>query len=539
MKNEERNDPSRYRALVREAKAGRGRHPGKLLNEARRLGDPYFASLALFDLSADPRLKLKGAASAAEEALLTAGRVERLWRRAEVLTIIARKVGSWRGREAAQSRDGLLDGILDAVLSMPEGKGLSDGITGCAPRLGCGRLGPLLAKAVVNRGFESTGARAVIRQWVQKCGKEGPAPEDILDALAAVEDGAVRSKLMGYLHLQCKKSERCSDSVATLRAAVETAVTLGKEERLDALRYLAGQSSTGEELEIVAGALEGLDDPASRARLMATLGGSADRAGLGEMAVDWFKDGLKVSSQVEDRRRRGSIRLNLAQGFERCGESELARQAHEAALKDRERRVEKSERGEVPEVAREERSEGPNDLLALYDTYEGGLKPVHLRAVARAAPLCAAFGLDLALMGFPTEDLEGLINAVITDTGVGRGGKYLRELTKQGRVVLVSCTSREPPEDWKKLGLPVATTSHPGEDKRIGMAEAIRLARSQHPLQQVCLIMGLGKRGLPPSLLDAVQHHLELTGRDVPLETCTAMGVIAAEYKNACIDEDL
>ena len=170
-----------------------------------------------------------------------------------------------------------------------------------------------------------------------------------------------------------------------------------------------------------------------------------------------------------------------------------------------------------------------NNILALYDTYEGALKPVHLRSVARAAPLCAAFGLDLALMGFPTENLEDLISKVITETNIGRGGRYLRELVKQGRVVLVACTQKRPPEDWSGLGLPVATTSHPREEKKVGMAEAVLLAKPKHPLKRACLIMGLGRRGLPQSLLDIVPYHLELTGSNVPLETCTVMGVIAQQ----------
>jgi hypothetical protein len=39
--------------------------------------------------------------------------------------------------------------------------------------------------------------------------------------------------------------------------------------------------------------------------------------------------------------------------------------------------------------------------------------------------------------------------------------------------------------------------------------------------------MGLGKKGLPSSLLNKTSYHLELTGQNVSLETCTAMGIIA------------
>lgn len=522
MKHGKGHDPSKYRALVREAKAGKG--IDKLIAEARRLEDPYFVALAMFDLSADKRLELKKAASIAEEALATAGKVERPWRRAELLGIIAKKVGSWRGKNAAKHKEAFLDRILDAVESMPEGKGLSDAIAGCAPRLGCDRLLPLLAKAASNKGFEIDCSKVVLRHWAQKCGSKGPAPDELVDMLEKVKDNAMRSRLFGYLHLQCKRSKISAASTNLLQAAVESALMAVKEERLEVLRYLAGQSSTKKELELVAGAMDRLDEPIEKARLAAALGASAHRAGLEKMALSWFKEGIKVASQIEDRKKRASTALNLARGLEKCGETELAQEAYQMVKhKERKKDVKKTQ---VPEKM------GINHMLALYDTYEGGLKPVHVRAVARAAPLCTAFGLDLALVGFPTDDLDGLVSMVIADTNVGKGGRYLRELVKQGRVALVPCTKHRPPEDWEGVGLPVATTSRPKGDKKVGMAEAVQLARSQHPLRRVCLIMGLGKRGLPASLLDSVQYHLELTGSNVPLETCAAMGVIAQQLRS-------
>jgi hypothetical protein len=395
---------------------------------------------------------------------------------------------------------------------MPEGKGLSDAITGCAPRIGCNRLGPLFEKAVSNKGFEVEGTKAVIRHWAKQCDGEGPAIEDVMEILEKVDNGATRSKLMGYLHLQCRKSKIPSGPVNPLQAAVDTALGAPDEERLDVLQYLAKQSSTKDEIEVVAGGVGGLKDPANGARLLATLGGSADRAGMKEMALEFFTQGLRISSRIENQKEKAKMRKNLTKGLERCG-----------GVKE-----EKSRKKEIKgvKVSLKEKEEG-NDMLALYDTYEGGLKPVHARAVARAAPLCVAFGLDLALMGFPADNLEELVKMVARDTNVGKGGKYLKELLEQDRVVLVPCTKSKPPENWEELGLPVATTSRPSRDKKVDMAKTFELAGKLHPKKRVCLIMGLGKRGLPPSLLDAAPYHLELTGSNVPLETCTAMGVIA------------
>ncbi|MEE8358341.1 MAG: DUF531 family protein [Candidatus Hydrothermarchaeales archaeon] len=545
------HDPSMYRRLIRESKA-RQRRADELLDDARQLRDPYYVSLALFDLSSDPRLDLKDAVSAADGALRTAGDVERLWRRAELLVTICKKIGSWRDKGAVQAREKLLDRALECIESMPEGQGVSDAVTGCAPYLGCERLRPLLARSVLNKGFESEDVKAVIRQWAKGCKKAGPSPDDILDILMDVDDKAVLSRLLGYFYLQCKRSGRPLDSRNPLRAAVETALSLGDEERLGTLRYLAGNASTAEDLEIVAHALDLLDDPALRIGLMTALGGSADKAGFVELSLNWFREGFRMSSQVLDVHRRASIRMNLAKGFIRCGEDDEAQRIYQVALDDCGDNVKLEEMicramkdhgfkssghsvsgnqdsGRTRKVEVVSQMKSSNNMLALYDTYEGALKPVHLRAVARAAPLCAAFGLDLALMGFPTDDLEDLISRVITETNIGRGGRYLRELVKQGRVVLVACTQKRPPEDWSGLGLPVATTSHPREEKKVGMAEAVLLAKPEHPLKRACLIMGLGRRGLPQSLLDVVPYHLELTGSNVPLETCTVMGVIAQQ----------
>jgi hypothetical protein len=429
------------------------------------------------------------------------------------LGIIAKKAGSWRKEK--KYREMLFDKILDSVVSMPAGQSLSDAIKGCSPRIGCARLGSLLERAGSNKGFEVEDSKAVIRHWATHCGREGPKIENIIEILEKVESKAIRSRLLGYLHIQCRKSKVPVGPANPLQAAVDAASGAPAEERLDALQYLAKQSSKKDEIEVVAGGVGGLKDPANAAKLLATLGGSADRAGKKEMALDLFTQGLRISSRIENPKDKARIRKNLTNGLERCGDV----------------KKEKSRKEEIKgvKVSLKEKKEEGNGMLALYDTYEGGLKTVHARAVARAAPLCVAFGLDLALMGFPADNLEELVKTVASDTNVGKGGKYLKELAREGRVVLVSCTKSKPPEDWEELGLPVATTSRPSRDKKVDMAKAAALAASLHPEKRVCIIMGLGKRGLPQALLEAIPYHLELTGTGIALETATAMGVIAAK----------
>jgi hypothetical protein len=50
--------------------------------------------------------------------------------------------------------------------------------------------------------------------------------------------------------------------------------------------------------------------------------------------LDWFREGLQVSPRVDDPRHRAGIRLNLAKGLGRCGETGLAREIYQAALDD-------------------------------------------------------------------------------------------------------------------------------------------------------------------------------------------------------------
>ncbi len=195
---------------------------------------------------------------------------------------------------------------------------------------------------------------------------------------------------------------------------------------------------------------------------------------------------------------------------------------------------------------------GTRHVLVLHDAYEGGLKPPHLRALARAAPLCVAYDLDLGLLGFPADPVESIVERTVRETNVGQGGSLLEQLHTQDRVKLIGPGGQSGLEALAQLGLPVATTSNPWEGKRVElediMAKQAEQAREQEAKGQqakgqgakgqeakgqgaeqrnLCVIMGLGRQGLPASLLKEVPYHLELTGKNVSLETATVMGIIA------------
>ena len=70
--------------------------------------------------------------------------------------------------------------------------------------------------------------------------------------------------------------------------------------------------------------------------------------------------------------------------------------------------------------------------LALYNSYDPKkIHEAHLRAIARAAPVCYAFDFHLALIGFPFDEPLELVERVSGSTTIGEGGKYLLELAKR------------------------------------------------------------------------------------------------------------
>lgn len=159
--------------------------------------------------------------------------------------------------------------------------------------------------------------------------------------------------------------------------------------------------------------------------------------------------------------------------------------------------------------------------IGLYNTYKGSsLQAPHIRAIARAAPLCHAFNLNLILFSFPAENIEDIVEAVERETAIGGGGKYLRTLQTSDRAFHMKI-----PDDpiIPGVGEIIATTSNPDRNKRVDLKELIDKD------ENMCFLMGLGSEGLPKKILDLTRRHLELTGKDVPLETCTAIGVLAAK----------
>jgi hypothetical protein len=163
--------------------------------------------------------------------------------------------------------------------------------------------------------------------------------------------------------------------------------------------------------------------------------------------------------------------------------------------------------------------------LGLYNSYD----PVkfhesHRRALARAGPLSLAFDCNLATFGFPYDkELSTPIEIarwVSTTTSIGESGAYLVELAEKGRF---SCFDFPKKGFPPQLGEAVVTTRKPTKEKLVHASDIRSALKSG---KSMLLVFGLGPRGLPKEVFEMSHKHLDITGRNLSLETCTALGTV-------------
>jgi hypothetical protein len=458
--------PSACRTLIRRSRQGA---PLEALVEQAHALEPYYCALALVELSGRDDVAQARAQDFAREALACAERVEQEWRHAELVGELAKQLADWR---SAGDRPPVLRALVGHLRTL-HGETLVTVLKAAAPRLPPQFQHDLLELALANAEQEVASAKPVLRAWA---GDLQPAP--VMAHLSRLpRNQAVR--LLGYLHLQLRRSER-----AISPTALEQALAL--EPNASGLRYLVSVTAKDELESLVAAARQRPSDEA--ARLLGTLAGAAHRLGDRDTAKAWLAEGGELAASIDDATTRQRVLETLARGKERLG-GKVAKARPAAAVK-------------LPTLKGEH-------VLGLWNGYRGGLKPPHLRALARAGALCAGFGLDLALVDFPQTELPRLAQRVARESRAD-GGEWFAALVGADRVKLFDGV----PGKW--AGTLVATTPQPGKPEPPVPFEG-----------RLCLMLGVGPQGLPGKLLKAAKFHLELTGYGVELETATAMGVIA------------
>lgn len=520
--------PAHMRALVQEARSGGGRPVKVLLDEARTIVDPSFAAEALFHLAGDERLMAGDAGRALTESLNLLNKVERGWRQAEVVEEMARKAPKLRAHDPSSPHviARFIDGLTDVVLRLPSGQALSKALQGIAKVVPADRRSDVVAKALANTGSALQDAKEV-----------ADASPASLKAIRDAHDVLLRTRLLAHVHAR--------HGAGTLGEALNEARMVPDQDRVEVLRAIVASLDAAGDLVLVRQALSAVTQgPEEQARLLSALAARADRLGDRATALAWFGEAEALAAQVNDVKARAAIRSNLAQGLERSGEAARGAALLQLAQQDKGAATASKPTGPAAKSAEPEKtapsavfadsaagsaSGGRRHVLALVDTYEGGVGETHLRAIARAAPLCDAFGLDLALVGFPTDNLGQLMKQAMAETTIGDGGTHIQDLVAGGHVHLVRATHRQAP-DLSSLGLVVATTPEPEPAKALDFPGCLAAARDAKSPRLVVL-MGLGKKGLPASFLKGAPVHLELTGRRVHLETATAMGIIAERMR--------
>ncbi|MBC7114418.1 MAG: DUF531 domain-containing protein [Archaeoglobi archaeon] len=157
-------------------------------------------------------------------------------------------------------------------------------------------------------------------------------------------------------------------------------------------------------------------------------------------------------------------------------------------------------------------------VLCLVNTYNKLiLHEIHLRTIARAAPLCYAYDLHLALMDFSFwKDKEEVVRAIREYTTIGERGEYLERLHESGKFHLIEKIPAH-------FGEVIVTTSKPDERKRVKPSDLFEFAERK----SLTFLIGLGRKGLPKEFFESYKYHFDITGKGVSLETCSAIGAIA------------
>ncbi|MGB1698103.1 MAG: DUF531 family protein [Thermoplasmatota archaeon] len=162
--------------------------------------------------------------------------------------------------------------------------------------------------------------------------------------------------------------------------------------------------------------------------------------------------------------------------------------------------------------------------LGLYNSYHPTeFQDAMRRAVARAAPVCIAFDCNLATFGFPFAHADKALTSpravaefIATSTSIG-GGEAIKQLASERRFRTYDFPQGMfPPQ----LGTPILTSERADGETPRGVAQRLHN-------EDILLVLGLGPHGLPQVLFEGAET-LEITGKNVALETATAMAALPA-----------
>ena len=482
---DERHDPSACRRILREAREnGLSR---KLFDMAQDLQDGIYRAEALCGLCGHEEMDEEDRFEWAPIIVESMLDEERAWRLAESIGIIAKSAGNWPGGRA---RKALMQDIIGMTGELPAGEARVDALKSIANRVSKQKLPELFLFALENDGMEAKAARPIMKAIVATGDKQM-----IDEIIPLVTDASpdLSVKFLDNLHRLTNQADLTLEP-----SAFELALPFLDGADFETIRTLCSHSNHPDEVRMLAEKLSGVDEDS--VRFMVTLAGRADRVGDAELARELLET---ASQNVEDLDPHIAIRIkkNLAKAFERLGDSERAEKLTTVRTPS------------APSTRQSSRDiERVGHTMALVGTYDGSIGTPHLRALARASGIAWGFGLDIALIDWPTDDLESLCERAQKESGTA-GVNHLPSLLESNRIQLLSI------DDALRgvAGHPIATTHQP----KGGSVDLTTYDGG------ICMFIGLGRHGLPENLLNNCSDQFELTGIGASLETAVAMGAIA------------
>ena len=457
------HNPSIARKIARQIK--RGESPEGLLPLAQSINDSYYRSLSLVSISSS--IDGKKSQKIFELALREFNNVTQAWRKLELLGEISKNL---KTVSDANQRKRRFEEVL--LLSLKEKEEQTkDFFVKYSKNYPDELLGTLLSYTLELKQYPFESSKAIIRIWI----KRKPI-DQLISRLSAIK-GDLRARLLGYFHFQLDKAK-----IQTNPTALSLALQSQNSE--DILRYLVRICSTSSDLVEVASV------SGTSPSIMLALTARADRKGFSNEANEFASNAKQLidSLQSSDKKEKLLYKLKVTTDRLQGADSPKPSKA-------------------VPELS--EVAKSGKHTLGLLNTYGGKWNHPHFKAIHKAASLCSAFDLDLALIGFPKVESEKLMNEVKKEMRLPNEG-YLSSLFSNQRVRFFD---KDVDESW--AGSKVATTANPDANKL------------ELPDGRLCMIVGLGPKGLPKSFLKASNYHFELTGSNIAFETGTAMGSIA------------
>ncbi len=528
------HSPSYARGLIRLAKnvLNDKEKLDSIILEAIKIKDPYYAAFALAACAREmQKSNVAGYAKVFDTALKLVKMIEPDWRKVEILDIVITKMG----QTGISDYDGVLK-IFESIDNEELRTNIARKIIREMIKTRSSNYSNLFQMAKTEK--EKVELIKITANEIHRNG--GTTLEELDDDIKDLNNINAQIKAWAYLGLKSEKIKENSGEKYFELALDRVKQVNIDEERLELLKYISdnllnsGKTNISNILEL----RQTFKDRSLEAKLLGHIAGRMMNIDK-EKGFELFETALNVLEEVDDIQKKIHVMLNLGKGLSKAGSdnaNEVLQKAEILAndLPENESYIIKNRINMILKPTIQTKDEPKtqiikgsdalkvstiktefNPILALYNTYEKKLGQAHIRSIARAAPLCWAYDLDLGIFNFPIKDKKDLITEVIQDTSVGRGGSYLKNLDESSRIFI------QPDIRSKDLGKIIATTSHPNQNKIITIKDIVNLKGRN------CFLLGLGKLGLSKDILDHADYHLEFTQKGIPLETCSAMGILA------------